>query len=336
MKANDIPLVAAVIAETRDLTPTIREFVIRPQDGNVVAHEPGAHLPLQVMVPGPGGALQPQTRHYSLVGTPDASGYRIAVKRQDDGRGGSLAMWRLEPGDRITIAEPANHFPLDLQGNNYLLAAGGIGITPLVFMAQRLRERGAQVRMVYSARSAEELAYASELRATLGDTLLLCDTSSGQLPDYASEIANLPGDGLVYTCGPAPMLEMLKQVWSDSGRPLPNLRFETFGSSGSHPSQTFTVHIPRHNLDLTVPVGASLLDTLEAAGIATISDCRRGECGLCTMDVLGVDGVIDHRDVFLSSEEKHCNTRICACVSRVVGEISLDTAYREDTIPALA
>ena len=52
-------------------------------------------------------------------------------------------------------------------------------------------------------------------------------------------------------------------------------------------------------------------------------DCRRGECGLCQVKVLDVQGVIDHRDVFLSEHEKQENTRLCACVSRVVGSVTL-------------
>jgi vanillate O-demethylase ferredoxin subunit len=79
-----------------------------------------------------------------------------------------------------------------------------------------------------------------------------------------------------------------------------------------------------------VPADTTLLDALEAAGIDTISDCRRGECGLCAMDVLAVQGEMDHRDVFLSAHEKQQNTRMCVCVSRVVGELTLDSAWRPD------
>ena len=88
----------------------------------------------------------------------------------------------------------------------------------------------------------------------------------------------------------------------------------------------------RHGTQLTVPAGEALLDVLEAAGIEVMHDCRRGECGLCAMDVLALDGHIDHRDVFLSDAEKSGNRRICACVSRVVGRITLDTAWRPETV----
>ena len=90
------------------------------------------------------------------------------------------------------------------------------------------------------------------------------------------------------------------------------------------------MQIPRHQLDITVSADSSLLDALASQGIQTLYDCRRGECGLCAMDVLALRGEIDHRDVFLSDDEKAANTKICVCVSRVVGEITLDSAFRLD------
>jgi len=326
----------AVVESLHDVTPTVRELRIRPIAHKPVPHDPGAHLQVQILVAGVLGQPQVQTRHYSLVGEPDGEHYRIAVKRQDDGRGGSLAMWRLAAGDRLVVSAPQNHFPLDTRAPDYLLVAGGIGITPMVMMAQRLAARGAPVRMIYSARSAAELAFAEELKPVLGDRLGLHAGDRGEHADLAAAIDGLADGGLLYTCGPVPMLDAIKLAWSRAGRPQQDLRFETFGSGGSHAAQEFAVHVPRHGLQITVPVGSSLLETLEHHGIEAVSDCRRGECGLCTLDVLSLDGEIDHRDVFLSDEEKHSNTRICACVSRVVGSITLDTSYRPDTLPTHA
>ena len=316
----------ARIAATRDLTPTVREFLIRPESGMASAHEPGAHLQVQVL------AGRMQTRSYSLVGEPDGQSWRIAVKRLDDGRGGSLAMWRLAVGDRLLVSEPQSHFALDLSAPAYLVVAGGIGITPLVFMAQRLaalaERSGASVRMLYGARNQEELAYLAELKNALGDRLV---THVGAAPiDFAAEVVKLPAGAQLYTCGPVPMLEAVKRAWSAAGRPPSELRFETFGSSGRLPTQAFKLRVPRHQLEIEVPSNTTLLEALEQAGVQTLWDCRRGECGLCTMDVMAVDGEIDHRDVFLGEHEKQSNTRICACVSRAVGIITIDSAYRPD------
>ncbi len=312
----------------RDITPTVREITLKPVNG-ALPHQAGGHLQMQVLV-NQGAAVRPHTRSYSLIGQPDGEFYRIAVKRLDEGRGGSKAMWQLAVGDRLQISEPQNHFPLDLAAPAYLLVAGGIGVTPLVGMAQLLAQRGAKVQMLFGARSEAELAYLEPLKSVLKDQLKTATAEKGDHIDFEAEIAQLPPKAQMYICGPVPMLDAARKAWANAGRPMADLRYETFGSSGRFAPQAFRVKIPRHSLDITVPADNGLLDELEMAGVQAMYDCRRGECGLCAMDVLSVDGEIDHRDVFLSDEEKAGNKRICVCVSRVVGEITLDSAYRAD------
>jgi len=131
------------------------------------------------------------------------------------------------------------------------------------------------------------------------------------------------------TCGPIGMLEAAKRHWQHSGRPIDQLRFETFGNSGRFASEPFKVKIPRLGAEIDVPLNQTMLDALEAVGIEMISDCRRGECGLCALPILATDGIVDHRDVFFSDEEKAANSKLCTCVSRVVGgSITVDTADR--------
>jgi ferredoxin-NADP reductase len=319
----------ATVVATEDITPTVRQFLLRPASGQAPRWEGGAHLQVQVAVNG-----QLQMRHYSLVGSSDGVHWRVAVKHMDGGRGGSAAMWTLQVGDALPVSGPHNHFALDLSAPAYVLIAGGIGITPLVAMAQRLAalsaSKGTPVRMLYGVRTQDELAFADTLREVLGERLQTFVASDGENMDFAAEIAALPPKAQLYTCGPVPMLEAIRKAWLASGRRLAELRFETFGSSGSFAAEAFRVQIPRHQLDIMVPADTTLLDALEHAGIDTISDCRRGECGLCVMDVLAVQGEMDHRDVFLSAHEKQQNTRMCVCVSRVVGALTLDSAWRPD------
>lgn len=311
----------AVVESFRDVTPTVREFTLRPS-GGALPHAPGGHLQLQILV-----GDRPHTRSYSLIGAPDPLVYRIAVKRLDDGRGGSLAMWRLSVGDRLRVTEPQNHFPLDLQAPAYLLVAGGIGVTPLVFMAQTLARRGAPVRMCSGARTEAELAYGDDLRTALSDRWV---PAVGERVDFAAEVAALPPGGQLYICGPVAMLDAARRAWAAAGRPEADLRYETFGSSGRYAPLPFGVKVPRHGVDITVPTDSSLLDALELAGVPALHNCRRGECGLCAMDVVDLNGEIDHRDVFLSDHEKQQNHKICVCVSRVVGSVTLDSAWRPD------
>jgi len=127
------------------------------------------------------------------------------------------------------------------------------------------------------------------------------------------------------------MLDAARAAWQRAGRAANLLRFETFGSSGARASESFWVRLPRHGLRIEVPPERSLLDVLEENGVQTLSDCRRGECGLCAVDIVSVDGEVDHRDVFLSASEKRSNERLCACVSRISGGgVVLDSAYRAD------
>lgn len=327
MKSN-LNWQSARIAALRDVTPTVREFIITPAHGSAERWAPGAHLMVRLHVAG-----RLQTRSYSLVGLPeDAAGYRIAVKCLLDGHGGSRAMWALAVGDSIEVSAPQNHFSLAYLAPATLLVAGGIGITPMVSMAQALVKRGLPVTLLYAARSEAELAFAEPLRALLGDALVTCASDRGEVLDFGRAIDALPAGAQLYVCGPAGLLDAVRQRWLAAGRPEPSLRFETFGSGGQLPPAGFEVAVPRHHTELVVAPDQSLIEVLEAAGIEVMNDCRRGECGLCALDVLALDGEIDHRDVFLSAQEKQENKRICACVSRVVGRITLDTAWREEVV----
>ncbi|MEO8152923.1 MAG: PDR/VanB family oxidoreductase [Rhizobacter sp.] len=309
----------------RDLSPTVREFEIRPE-GGVKPWTVGSHLKLRVLVDG-----REETRSYSLVGLHDAEVYRIAVKRADIGRGGSRFMWSLEAGAELMIGEPNNHFELAFNAPQFLLVAGGIGITPLVGMALMLAGKGADVRMCYAARSEGELVLAEGLKLSLGGRLKTFCSDARQRIDLDAEIAALAPRGQMLVCGPIALLDAAREAWARAQRPPADLRFETFGNSGHHEAQPFWVELPRHQIRIEVPADRNLLDVLAEAGVEILSDCCRGECGLCTMDVISVQGNIDHRDVFLSAHEQQSNARLCACVSRVSGGgVVLDTAYRAD------
>lgn len=314
------------------LSPTVREFTLRPDDA-ATAYAPGSHLPVEVPV----GERRTVPRHYSLVGLPGDGVWRIAVKHLPNGRGGSRAMWRLEEGDRLRVGAPASHFELDHRATEVLLLAAGIGVTPLVGMAQALAaRRGVRVRMVQVARSAEELVFSEQLAASLGERLRTVVTGAGQTLDLATELAALSPQAQCYVCGPAGLMAHAREVWAQAGRAPVDLRFETFGTSGAHPAQAFTVKLPRHGLTIDVPADSTLLEALERAGVEVLADCRRGECGLCALDVLAVEaGTIDHRDVFFSPAQRAEGRRLCACVSRLSGSPAcavLDSSYRPDPV----
>ena len=312
----------ARVVGAHDLTADIRTLEIAPDDG-VPPAASGAHLKVAVLIDG-----RPDTRSYSIVET-TARGYRVAVKKLDPSRGGSAFMGRLEAGARLDVAGPDNHFALQTGRPEYLLVAGGVGVTPIVSHALVLARRGERFRVLYGVRARADLAFVDALAQTAGDRLELFVGAEGRRIALAQEIAALAPGGEAYVCGPVPMLEDAKRAWAAAGRPMDLLRFETFGASGAWPTTAFRVRVPRLGQDLFVPAGKSLLAALEDAGVAMIYDCLKGECGLCALPILSVDGVVDHRDVFFSEAEKARNDRLCTCVSRIYGAgVTLDTADR--------
>ncbi len=312
-----------VVRATEDLSSDIRLIEIAPL-GAFVAPTPGSHINVAVLI-----GDRPDVRSYSIVGPCQDGVYRIAVKRLADSRGGSAYMWTLAPGARISLTAPANHFELGLGRPEYLLIAGGIGVTPIFTHALALAEAKARFRVLYACRTPADAALADRLKPRIGDRLTLVFSGEGARLDMAAEIAKLAPGGEAYVCGPIGMLEAAKRAWSESGRPIDQLRFETFGNSGRYPSVAFTVKIPRLGKEIQVDVHQSLLEALEEDGVGMIFDCRRGECGLCALPILAVEGIVDHRDVFFSEAEKAAGGKLCTCVSRVYGaSITLDTADR--------
>ncbi|NVO12493.1 MAG: oxidoreductase [Rhodoplanes sp.] len=313
---------SARLRAVQNLTADIRLFEIEPE--RFVAPAPGSHIDVAVRI-----GERPDTRSYSLVGPCTDGIYRIAVKLLAHTRGGSAYMWSLAPGARLGISAPKNHFDLGLGRPDYLLVAGGIGITPICGMALALHHAGARVRVLYAARRASDLAFADDLAGVLGERLTRVVSETAGRINFQKEIATLAPGGELYVCGPIGMLEDAKRAWQASGRPVDQLRFETFANSGRFANEPFTVTIPRLGKVIEVPRNDTMLAALEAAGVDMISDCRRGECGLCALPILEADGIVDHRDVFFSEAEKAANAKLCTCVSRVAGgSITVDTADR--------
>lgn len=313
----------AVLVGWRDLTPTVREFKLAYPE--TVTAAPGAHIKIEVLVNG-----LPDRRSYSVVDT-DGETVTIAVKLLQDSRGGSRYMWSLRQGARVRVSSPTSDFAPTYGSEEYLLIAGGIGVTPIVSICRALVAEGARVRVAYCVRSSAERAYLDELEQILGEPISVYVAEHGELIDMAAEIARLAGDGQLYLCGPMGLMDAVRKQWEESGRPRTSLRYETFGSSGNYATRPFTVRVPRLDIEVEVPVNRSMLDVLNEAGATTLSNCRRGECGLCAVNVVCSDGVIDHRDVFFTSEQHAASESMCTCVSRVSGgTVTIEPAWRGD------
>jgi vanillate monooxygenase ferredoxin subunit len=308
---------------TRDVTSAIREIVLRPEEAGVEPYPIGSHINVGVLIDG-----RPETRCYSLVGESNPAGYRVAVRLASDSRGGSRYMWTLKPGARVEVSSPASLLEVDWSKKSYCLIAGGIGVTPMVGIAGALMRRNVDIKFHYAVKSRADAAFLDELSVLLGDRLIVHASDEGKRIDLDHTFAGLPPNAPTILCGPMRLLEAARRSWTAAGRPPADLRYETFGSSGLLPTASFRVRIDRSGREIPVPENKSMLDALNEAGFEVISDCQRGECGVCAIDIVAVDGQIDHRDVFFSDSQKRANAKICPCVSRAVGAITVNTFYR--------
>jgi vanillate O-demethylase ferredoxin subunit len=302
-----------------DLNEVIRQVQLAPVGGcPLPAFTPGAHILVQVEL-ADGVA---DWRHYSLVELDPAANlgapptYAIAIRREDEGRGGSRFMHRLRVGDVLTVQEPKNEFPLRTGGGRTVLVAGGIGITPLASMAARCRAQGHPVRLHYAGRSRALMAFLPQLEQLLGDDLRVHeDTVSGGPLDVDALLAQCGENDHLHVCGPKALLDAVLARARERGWPPERVHFELFTAPAAEAGdKAFEVVLSRSGRTLHVAADQSVLDCLVHAGCDPMFDCKRGECGVCTTVVL--EGEVDHRDYVLSHAEKASGKLMQICVSR--------------------
>ena len=310
------------VVEAEDITAKTRRLVL--EQSRPMKAEPGSHIDVMVSING-----EQHRRSYSIVDS-SGDGRRVAISvfRAPQSRGGSHFMQALEQGDRVEITQPLQNFPLRIGAPRYVLLAGGIGITAMINMARVLRNIKADYTFVYAGRSRPAMAYLAQLEQLHGDALRVHVDDEGTALNVDELLATIEPDTELYMCGPIRLMDAVKRGWDARALNVTNLRYETFGNSGWFDPEEFVVRVPRLGVEATVPAGKSMLEALEDAGVDMMFDCRKGECGLCEVRLLGLRGSIDHRDVFYSERQQHSAAKMCCCVSRAV---SLESGTRADS-----
>jgi ferredoxin-NADP reductase len=311
----------AVVMERHALTDRISEFLIGAADGRALpVAEAGSHIELRF-----GGTRGYFLRHYSVVGPlalddKNEPFWRIAVQREDHSRGSAFIHENFRKGTRVKVSQPIGAFRLGRNLPHALLVAGGIGITPILPMMRSLVIRKQSFSMLYAGMTRETMAYADEVVAVGGDAVRLHQSGRHGVPDLAGLLNFQPPGTVAYVCGPGPMIDALRQVARRLGWDDKRVRYEVFNAAHRPEDTDFAVRL-RSGRIVEVGAGTTILDALEIAGVDTLSDCRRGECGLCLTDVLdGHDG-IDHRDSYLTAEEKADSNQLTICCSRAKGQL---------------
>lgn len=299
---------AAKEAETKDVC---RLELVALDDEVLPPFTAGAHVELHL----PGDLV----RAYSLCNDPtERHRYVLGVQKEAESRGGSRAVHeQLKAGDTLTIGAPRNLFALEPSAEYSLLLGGGIGVTPLLAMAEQLHREGAAFDLHYTVATPDRLAFGQRLtQAPFAERVHTYFSQQGSRMDLAAMIGAAQAGSHLYVCGPQRFIDAVletarAQGWSDA-----QLHYEFFGAAEVDTSgdRAFTVKIASSGQEVRVPADKSALKALQDAGIQVPMACDQGVCGTCLTRV--VSGDVDHRDLYLTDEEQAANNQFLPCRSR--------------------
>ncbi|MDE8669553.1 PDR/VanB family oxidoreductase [Pseudarthrobacter sp. H3Y2-7] len=295
------------------VTPEIKRFTFSAADGSwLPPFSGGSHV--RVLIESDGDTRR---NAYSLMSSPyDTSQYQIAVRRVEDGKRGSISMHEnVREGDVLSVTTPANLFPVSKHARHHLFIAGGVGVTPIYAQLEELSVKGGSFELHLAVRGAEHAALGHELKGLYGDKVTLYGVGDGPRLNSSEILAERPLGTHAYVCGPARMVDDVigsahALGWTESH--IHYERFDDVGSTGS----PFSVTLARSGAVIDVSPEQSLLEAAEEAGHKLPYLCRGGACGECEIEVLELEGTIDHRDDWLSESDRCTNKLIMPCVSR--------------------
>ena len=276
------------------------------------AFSAGSHIDVHL-----GGGL---IRQYSLCNDPaENHRYLIAVLQDANTRGGSKAMHALQVGDTLTISKPKNHFPLAPQAKRSLLLAGGIGVTPILSMAERLASELADFEMHYCTRSKARTAFINRIEQGWFASKVhfhFDDGDATQKLNIGELLGTPPPETHLYVCGPKGFMDAVLSTARAAGWPEEQLHYEFFSAEvvKSDSDGSFEVKLASSGQVIVVPKNKTVVEALADAGIEVSTSCEQGVCGTCLTKVLA--GEPEHRDMFLTPTEQKANDQFTPCCSR--------------------
>lgn len=282
--------------------------------GRLPAFDAGSHIDVEL----PNGMV----RQYSLCNdAAETHRYVLGILLDPSTRGGSRSVHQdLREGSIVRISEPKNHFPL-VRAERSLLFAGGIGITPILCMAERLAAIGADFELHYCSRSKERTAFLRRIQSSSFAErvhLHFDDEATEQRLNTAAVLSNPDVGTHMYVCGPKGFMDHVMstardQHWSDT-----HIHCEYFAgavtSASGHTQSSFEIRLASNGRVISVQPDQSIATALAAHGVEVPVSCEQGVCGTCVTRVLA--GVPDHRDLYFTDEEKARNDQMTVCCSR--------------------
>ena len=308
--------IAVRVSEVTPLNELVTRFRFEPVAGGLLpTFSGGAHTVVE-MQDGDITRLNP----YSLMSDPFNQGsYTISVRRDDEGRGGSLFMHKnVSVGDEMVISYPVNLFSLDLRAKKHLFIAGGIGITPFLAQIKQLERFNGNWELHYACRSEALGSYVDELTTHHPNETHIYYDDQKQAIDLVGLLDGQPLGTHVYVCGPKGMIAWVRATAAAEGWPRESVHYEEF--LAPQPGKPFEVKLAISNKVIQVGEQESLLEAMERAGVDAPYLCRGGACGQCETNVVQADGNLLHRDHWLDDDEHAAGQKIMPCVSRFEGK----------------
>lgn len=311
---SDDSVLYAVVAAKWVETADVCAFELHGADGAALpTFSAGAHIDVHL----PGGLI----RQYSLCNAPSDRGrYVLGVHNAAASRGGSRAMHEgVSQADTLRISAPRNLFALNAQARYSVLVGAGIGITPILSMAEHLAALGEGFELHYVVRSRDAAAFLTQIEASRFADRVRLHVGGGPSSAHVNPASFVPGpqaDHHLYVCGPNGFMDAVLGAARQVGWAPTQLHQEHFSAAPLHASASggFDIKLARSGRIVTVGAQESATQALAAAGVVVPTSCEQGVCGTCLTRVL--DGVPDHQDLYLSPDEQARNDQFLPCCSR--------------------
>ncbi|MCK0070225.1 pyridoxamine 5'-phosphate oxidase family protein [Kordiimonas laminariae] len=285
----------------------IKSFYLKPEAGNARPYAPGQHLPVSLMVDG-----KLERRTYTLSAAPNEHVYRITVKREKQGTVSRFLHDELRIGDTLITAKPAGTFTLAREDAPVVLLSAGVGITPMMAMAESLFEGSnadIPIAFIHASRTPSVTPFLPLMRrwrqenpsaeislrfseAADRDLRTIPGASAGYADGRWLKRQRLPKNADYYLCGPQGFMQGVYDFLLSEGIDDAQIHFEAFGpASLKRQQQKPTANYRAQKVEFsaskkTIVWDANTETLLEAAennGIEAPFSCRSGSCGSCAV-----------------------------------------------------
>ncbi|MFT5421276.1 MAG: ferredoxin-NADP reductase [Candidatus Endobugula sp.] len=332
----------AVCMDIKQDVAGVKTFCFKPNEN--LSFSAGQFITLSL--PTDKGSIQ---RSYTLSSSPkNNSTFSITVRKVPNGKGSHWLHQHLQPGTKIEFNGPYGRFvPDEFEQKKLLLLAAGSGITPFLSTFRGWRDRGISVDalLIFSVRNPGQIIEYQELKSLCysikGLSIIFMPENVEQqswygirgrldalwLPSLCRDITKRE----IFTCGPTPYMQTIKQYLQDTDIGLANYHEEVFLSpqqvsivlsATEQESNKFTVYFENSDIKVSCHDQETLLDVAENAGMSIKMACRSGICGSCM--TMKKSGSVDMQDLggILPAEKN--KGMILLCCSKPASDIVLD------------